>query len=128
MWNVPAKAARGSTRSSRSRGSRDRSMLTLSCAPSGAGSVSTGPAPARASSWLRTAGASPDSTVDPCAVRSPSPCWRQVTSPSGSTETTSAPVSTVAPAATAARASPSVTAPMPPTGTSQSPVPPPMRW
>ena len=39
MWKVPAKAAAGSTAASRSRGSRDSSMLTLSWAPSGAASV-----------------------------------------------------------------------------------------
>ena len=85
------------------------------------------PGAGAASSWLRTAGARPDSTVAP-ARAAQALGRRHVTSPPGSTETTSAPVSTVAPAATAARASPSVTAPMPPTGTSQSPVPPPMRW
>jgi hypothetical protein len=51
-----------------------------------------------------------------------------VTSPSGSIAVTSAPVTIRAPAADATRVSSVVSAPIPPTGTSQSPVPLPMTW
>ncbi|CAH0326465.1 hypothetical protein SRABI128_05355 [Microbacterium sp. Bi128] len=50
------------------------------------------------------------------------------TSPDGETDVTSTPVRMSAPASRAARSSSAVTAPMPPTGTSQCPVSPPMTW
>ena len=104
-------------------------MLTLSWAPSTSGSVSTGSAPAAASRRLSTAGAQPATRVPPTALPLPALPPDHATSPvDGSTDVTSAPVRIVAPAETAAAASESVSAPMPPTGTSQSPVPPPMRW
>ena len=78
MWNVPAKAAAGSTASSRSLGSRERSMLTLSWAPSGASSVGTGSAPAAASRVFSTVGAHAAWMV---VARAEPPS--QVTSPSG---------------------------------------------
>ena len=82
---------RGSTRSSRSRGSRVSSMLTLSWAPSAPARSRPGPAPAAASSWLSTVGA--QAGVDVAArARAHGRRCRQVTSPSGSTETNSAPV------------------------------------
>ena len=51
-----------------------------------------------------------------------------VTSPSGLIAVTSVLVRRSAPASRAARSSSAVTWPMPPTGTSQSPVPPPITW
>ncbi len=124
MWKVPAKASRGSTERSRSFGSRVSSMLTLSWAPSGAGG---GGSPSRAA---RSLGEALTRTWPAWTVPSPS-AVRYVTSarrPSVSMRVTSWPVRRWAPAAWAASARASVRAPMPPTGTSQSPVPPPMTW
>ena len=127
MWKVPPKAASGCTAASRRRGRRLKSRLILTWAPSGAACAAIEPAfrpSAAANSRCSTAGPTPLSTSRP-ATRVPS---ARVTAPSGSTEVTSAPVRNSAPAARAVRSRPPLTWPMPPTGTSQSPVPPPITW
>lgn len=124
MWNVPANASRGSVSGSRSAGSRRRSMFTLNCAPSagvGAGSPSSS-ASACGEAFTSTCPAS--TTPSASAVRKDTSAHR----PSVATDITSCPVAISAPAARAASASAPVTAPMPPTGTSQSPVHWPMTW
>ena len=121
-WNVPANASRGSTCASRSRGSRASSMLTLSWAPSGGGSGGRLAEQARehgaARRWrarARRRGARrPSQRTSARRVgrsRSPRRRARARRRPSR-----------------AARPSASVSAPMPPTGTSQSPVPSPITW
>ena len=135
MWSVPPNAASGAM-SSRSRGRRESSMFTFTCAPSGRGtSGASGP-----SSRASTCGAIAESTRSNCAVSSvpiarpgeflgrPPTCSLQVTSPSGVTRVTVTSVRIVAPARRAAISSSPETWPMPPTGTSQSPVPPPITW
>ena len=101
-------------------------MFTFSCAPSGAGPVG-----ARPSSRSSTAGAHAASTWRAPTRRSvPSVHTTSagVDAPPGSIATTRADVLISAPAVRAAASSAPATAPMPPTGTSQSPVPPPITW
>ncbi len=124
MWKVPANASRGSTEVSRSRGSRLSSMLTLSCAPSGLAGGSAPSSPARACGEALTS----TSRAARVRVAVPSSYVTSATLPSVAMPVTSAPVTISAPAARAASASASVKAPMPPIGTSQSPVPPPITW
>lgn len=111
MWKVPANASSGRTDGSRSRGSRESTMFTLSCDPS-----------AEPSRGMLT---STHLAETACSAPSAS---RKVTSPAGSTCRTSMPERSSAPAARAASARAPVTAPMPPTGTFQSPVPFPTTW
>ena len=120
-WNVPVKAATGLTLP-RTAGSRASTMLILSWAPSGSGPAGVSP-----SSADRVAGATLARMWPAATVYPDSPC-RTVTAPSGSIAVTSAPVRISAPAARAARARAALTAPIPPTGTRQAPVPLPMRW
>ena len=97
------------------------SMLTLSCAPSGGGSGPARPAAAparRARRWQSTWRA----CTDPPSKRT------SAATPSVSIEVTSTPSWISAPAPYAIPASGSVSAPIPPTGTSQSPVPLPITW
>ena len=81
---------------------------------------------ARAGGPARPARRSPASSGRRPTTRLRLPVWKR-TSPSP-IAVTSTPVRTCAPAATAASRSAAVSAPMPPIGTSQSPVPPPMAW
>ncbi len=101
-------------------------MLTLSWLPSG---------PPSAGAWPRsessTRGAALTSTCPAATACSrPSSSAHRTSAPSrrGCTATTFALVRSSAPAERAAPVSASTTAPIPPTGTSQSPVPPPITW
>ena len=125
---VPAKATRGSTVRSFRRGSRVSRRLTFSWAPSGGGSSPETGADVRGGEQRRPAAPAPGrrgrgrgpAAHGRRAARRPRRPRRPRRRPR--------PVTSSAPAPTAAFASASVTAPMPPTGTSQSPVPPPIRW
>ena len=99
MWKVPAKAAAGVhalVAQPRQPGQQHVDLQLRALGRRlGVDRRGTG----RASSWLRTVGATPDSTVAPAraAQALPLPPARQVTSPPGSTATTSAPVTSSAP-------------------------------
>ena len=101
-------------------------MFTFSCAPSTVALESAASSPPARSRSASTAGPTPLSTIRPFSTRGSSP--PTCTSPSGDIAVTGAAVRICAPAARAARSSSLVTRPIPPTGTSQSPVPPPMTW
>ncbi len=121
--SVPAKATLGSM-PDLSRGSRSSSRLILSWAPSGFVSGSSG-SPSRMCS---THGATFASTNLASTVAGPPAVSKSISlrsSPARIAETP-APTRISAPADAAARASASLSAPMPPRGTSCSPVPWPM--
>ena len=98
-------------------------MLTLTWAPSGGGPDGGSP-----SSRPSTAGATLANTWRAVIVRPSAGRHRRPRSPSVRTPTTSTPVTSSAPRFSAAAASCADTVPMPPTGTSQWPVPPPTTW
>ena len=122
---MPANATSGSAPDF-SAGSRSSRKLILSCEPDGLVSASS-PSPSRIRS---THGATPASTRRPVTECWRSPSCQTTSAPSGPgvIALTPAPVRISAPASTAAFASASVTAPMPPIGTRHSPVPLPIRW
>ena len=97
-------------------------MLSLSCAPSGAGSSGGGSPSSRASTAGATLASTRRAGTEPPSKNTSAP------TPSVSIEVTSHPSRTSAPAAHASAASSSVNAPIPPTGTSQSPVSLPITW
>lgn len=104
-------------------------MFTFSCAPSAGPAGAAAPPSSRASTW----GEALTSTCSAPTAPSRSPSLNRTSArppgpPSGVTPVTSCPVTSSAPARRAEAASASVTAPMPPTGTSQSPVLPPITW